>query len=132
MTTKLLSERASCDVRSGSEYPPEGNENERAEAAIAAIHEKGERIKRREIEQAFRELEPTDDAADGRREAVEELADTIVDRLLAVPVTSLWTAAEDDPAAIDAALELFDPEFEPADGRKRENNGQKLGANDGD
>ena len=132
MTTKLLSERASCDVRSGSEYPSEGNENERAEAAIAAIHEKGERIKRREIEQALRELEPTDDAADERREAVEELADTIVDRLLAVPVTSLRTAAEDDPAAIDAALELFDPEFGPADARKRANNGQKSGANDGD
>ena len=131
MTTKLLSERASCDVRSGSEYPSEGNENERAEAAIAAIHEEGERIKRREIEQAFRELEPTDDA-DGRREAVEELADTIVDRLLAVPVTSLRTAAENDPAAIDAALELFDPEFGPADGRKHANNGQKSGANDGD
>ena len=131
MTTKLLSERASCDVRSGSEYPSEGNENERAEAAIAAIHEEGERIKRREIEQAFRELEPTDDAADGRREAVEELADTIVDQLLAVPVTSLRPAAEDDPAAIDAALELFDPEFGPADGRKHANNGQKSGANDG-
>ena len=130
MTTKLLSERASCDVRSGSEYPSEGNE--RAEAAIAAIHEKGERIKRREIEQALRELEPTDDAADGRREAVEELADTIVDQLLAVPVTSLRPAAEDDPAAIDAALELFDPEFGPADGRKHANNGQKSGANDGD
>jgi len=131
MTTKLLSERASCDVRSGSEYPSEGNENERAEAAIAAIHEKGERIKRREIEQALRELEPTDDA-DGRREAVEELADTIVDRLLAVPVTSLRTAAENDPAAIDTALELFDPEFGPADARKRANNGQRSGANDGD
>ena len=131
MTTKLLSERASCDVRSGSEYPSEGNENERAEAAIAAIHEEGERIKRREIEQALRELEPTDDA-DGRREAVEELADMSVDRLLAVPVTSLLTAAEDDPAAIDAALELFDPEFGPADGRKHANNGQKSGANDGD
>ena len=132
MTTKLLFERASCDVRSGSEYPSEGNENERAEAAIAAIHEKGERIKRREIEQALRELEPTDDAADERREAVEELADTIVDRLLAVPVTSLRTAAENDPAAIDTALELFDPEFGPADARKRANNGQRSGANDGD
>ena len=132
MTTKLLFERASCDVRSGSEYPSEGNENERAEAVIAAIQEEGERIKRHEVEQLVRELDMGENTREGRHEAIEDLADAIVDRLLAAPVASLRTVAEDDPTAIDAALELFDPEFGPADGRKCANNGQKSGANDGD
>ena len=132
MTTDLLVDGTASNAGSKADERTDPDDGRPVEAVIAAIQEEGERIKRHEVEQLVRELDMGENTREGRHEAIEDLADAIVDRLLAAPVASLRTVAEDDPAAIDAALELFDPEFGPADGRKCANNGQKSGANDGD
>jgi glutamyl-tRNA reductase len=131
MTTDLLVDGTESDAESGADKRTDPEDSRSVEATISAIHEKGDRIKRREVEQVLRELEPTDDSADERREAAEELADAIVDRLLAVPVGSLREAAADDRATVDTAIELFDPEFGPADRRGRASDGEHVGVNDG-
>jgi len=130
MTTDLLADGMTGDgpIGDGRTDPDDGAP---VEAAIAAIHEEGERIKRREVEQVLRELEPTDDSADERREVVEELANVIVDRLLAVPIGSLREAAADDRTTVDIAIELFDHEFGPADPREYVNDSEHAEVNDG-
>ena len=134
MTTELLFERTASEARPELDSGSGPDDSAPSEAAIAAIREKGERIKRREVEQLLRELDATEDSADERREVVEELADAIVSRLLAVPIASLREAAADD-RAIETAITLFDPALETENGRVRADNGEGVAApevDDGD
>jgi len=84
----------------------------RADQAIATMYESADRIKARELETALSKLEDRGDLTDEQREAVESLADAVVGQLLAAPTKALReAAAEDDWATINAALQLFDPDF---------------------
>ena len=83
----------------------------RADQVISAMYESAERVKARELETAFEKLDGFDG---GQREVVEAMADALVNQLLAAPTKSLRDAAEqDDWSTINAALQLFDPEFGP-------------------
>jgi glutamyl-tRNA reductase len=84
----------------------------RADRAIAAMYESADRIKGRELETTISKLEEHGDLTDEQREVVESLADAVVGQLLAAPTKALRdAAAEDDWATINAALQLFDPDF---------------------
>jgi len=84
----------------------------RADAAIGAMYESAEAVKRREVEQAVSKLEAQGELTDEQRETVEAMADALVGQLLAAPTRSLRDAAEeDDWTTIHTAMRLFDPEF---------------------
>ena len=80
----------------------------RADDVISSMYEGAERIKARELQDAFGKL----DLDAEEREVVEAMADSLVNQLLAAPTESLRDAAEeDDWTTIDTALRLFDPGF---------------------
>jgi glutamyl-tRNA reductase len=84
----------------------------RADRAIATMYESADRIKARELETTLSKLEEHGNLTEEQREAVESLADAVVGQMLAAPTKALRDAAgEDDWATINAALQLFDPEF---------------------
>jgi glutamyl-tRNA reductase len=90
----------------------EGYKRKRADEVISTMYESGERVKERELSEAFAKLDAHGDLSDDQREVVSSLADALVSQLLAVPTKSLRDAAvEDDWATINTALELFDPDF---------------------
>lgn len=85
----------------------------RADDVIAAMYESAEAIKGREVRKALDRMEGEEDITPEQRRAVEDLADSLVNQLLAAPTRSLRdAAAEDDWETIDTALRLFDPEFD--------------------
>ncbi|MFW6436142.1 MAG: glutamyl-tRNA reductase [Halococcoides sp.] len=87
-------------------------ERRRADAAISAMYEAGERIKATQIEQASQRI----DAGGDERRVLEDMADAIVNRLLATPTEALRDAAEDgDLETLETALDVFDPEESAAD-----------------
>ncbi|WP_210408893.1 glutamyl-tRNA reductase [Halorhabdus rudnickae] len=80
----------------------------RADDVISSMYEGAERVKSRELQDAFGKL----DLDAEQREVVEAMADSLVNQLLAAPTESLRDAAEeDDWTTIDTALRLFDPNF---------------------
>lgn len=84
----------------------------RADQAIATMYESADRIKAHELRTTLAKLEEHGDLTDEQREAVESLADAVVGQMLAAPTKALRdAAAEDDWATINAALQLFDPDF---------------------
>lgn len=84
----------------------------RADEVIAAMYEGADEIKRRELSRALSQLEADGELTDGQRQAVEAMADALVNKLLAAPTKSLRdAAAEDDWTTIHTALQLFDPDF---------------------
>jgi hypothetical protein len=132
MTTEIFFDRTASESRPELDSGSNPDVSDPSKAAIAAIREEGERIKRHETEQLLRELD-AENSADERR-AIEELADAIVERLLAVPIASLRGATVDD-RAIETAIELFDPAFETEGGRARTDDGERVDApevSDGD
>ncbi len=85
----------------------------RADAVIAGMYRGAERMKEREVSRALARLDEHMALSDESQEIVEELADSLVNQLLAVPTKSLRdAAAEDDWETIVAAIELFDPEVD--------------------
>jgi hypothetical protein len=125
MTTEIFFDRTASESRPELDSGSNPDVSDPSKAAIAAIREEGERIKRHETEQLLRELD-AENSADERR-AIEELADAIVERLLAVPIASLRGATVDD-RAIETAIELFDPAFETEGGRARADDGERVDA----
>ncbi len=84
----------------------------RADEVIAAMYESAERIKDRELDRALSQLGGADEVSEAQREAIEAMADSLVNQLLAPPTKSLReAAAEDDWSTINTALQLFDPDF---------------------
>ncbi|AGN01889.1 glutamyl-tRNA reductase [Salinarchaeum sp. Harcht-Bsk1] len=85
----------------------------RADEVIAGMYEGAEAIKRGEVERAIEQAEADGDLSADQREAIEAMADALVNKLLAAPTSSLRdAAAEDDWTTIQTALQLFDPTVE--------------------
>lgn len=85
----------------------------RADEVIAGMYESAEALKRREVRQALDRMTANGELSAEQRAAVEDLADSLVNQLLAAPTRSLRDAAgEDDWETIDTALRLFEPEFD--------------------
>ncbi len=104
-------------VASEHERLLETYKRKRADAVIAAMYKGAERLKTAELARAESRLAATGDGGDGvsdaEREVLDDFADALVSRLLAVPTRSLREAAvEDDWTTISTALELFDPTME--------------------
>jgi glutamyl-tRNA reductase len=105
MTTDPI-EEVDRTTGSGATPPVEQPECQHAEDVVAEMYEDAERIKRGEVEEALDKLHAHGELSDSQREAVERMADAIVDQLLAAPITSSYSA--DDSAALDTAVRLFD------------------------
>nr|WP_248516702.1 glutamyl-tRNA reductase [Salinarchaeum laminariae] len=85
----------------------------RADEVIAGMYEGAEAIKAAEVQRAIEQAEADGDLSAGQREAIESMADALVNKLLAAPTSSLRdAAAEDDWTTIQTALRLFDPTVE--------------------
>lgn len=84
-----------------------------AESVIAAMRGGADAIKAREVERAQRRLahgETTPEAV------IDDLANALVNHLMAAPTDALRDAAEDeDWSTIYAAIQIFDPEIETED-----------------
>jgi glutamyl-tRNA reductase len=76
-----------------------------AEAAIARIRERSERIAERECEQALRRLRSEGPLSEREAAAVAALAERLTDRLLACPEEALRETS--DGRTVRVALELF-------------------------
>jgi glutamyl-tRNA reductase len=84
----------------------------RADEVIAGMYEGAEAIKAAEVQRAIEQAEADGELTEGQREAIESMADALVNKLLAAPTSSLRdAAAEDDWTTINTALQLFDPDF---------------------
>jgi len=95
------------------EHLLERYKRKRADEVVAAMYEGAEAVKSAELDRALHQLEAEGDLSAGQREAVEAMADALVNKLLAAPTRSLRdAAAEDDWTTIHTALRLFDPSFE--------------------
>jgi len=91
------------------EDPPEDGTGDpaTAEAAIARIRDRGTTVRDRELETALSQLEARGDPSPADREAVADLADRLVEALLAVPESGLREGDEVDAETVETALELF-------------------------
>ena len=77
-----------------------------ADEVISAMYESAERLKAKELQQAFQ----TADFDEEQQAVVKTMADALVSQLLSAPTNSLRDAAEDDDwTTIHTALQLFDP-----------------------
>ena len=91
----------------------EGFKRKRADAAIRAMYESADAVKRSEVETAINRLSAEGDLTDDERDVLESMADSLVNKLLAPPTRSLRrAAADDDWSTINTALQLFDPDFD--------------------
>jgi glutamyl-tRNA reductase len=115
------------------EHLLERYKRKRADEVISTMYESAERVKERELAEAFEKLDARGDLSDDQCEVVSSMADALVSQLLAVPTKSLRkAAAEDDWATINTALELFDPDFE-GEASPRNPSGKQAGPRtDGD
>jgi glutamyl-tRNA reductase len=75
------------------------------EPELAAIRARASTVRDEQVERALRRLEARGELTPERREAIERLADRLVDRLVAVPEAGI-AAAEGDEVA-ETALALF-------------------------
>ncbi len=81
-----------------------------ADQVISAMYESAERVKAKELKQAFQSAEFDDE----QQAVVAAMADALVSQLLSTPTNSLRDAAEDDDwTTIHTALQLFDPSIGP-------------------
>lgn len=86
---------------------------DQAEEVIAAMRAGAEGIKRRELERARHRLQNGDAPTDA---VVEDMADAIVNAIMAAPTEALRDAAEEnDWATINAAIHIFDPSLDVTD-----------------
>ncbi|MFB6197131.1 MAG: hypothetical protein ABEI52_02525, partial [Halobacteriaceae archaeon] len=93
----------------------------RVEGVIAGMYQGAERVKRRELETALAKVRTRGDLPDESREKIEQMADSIVSKLLAPPTEAIRDAAvEEDWNTIEAAIEIFDPEKGGLDGLEGE------------
>ena len=100
------------DVTLGDEVVElSGSDGQATEPVVAATRDHAGELKRRELATALDALDAAGGLTDGQRDAVEALADRLVDRLLAPPTASLRAAAATgDPSDLRVALRLFDPD----------------------
>ena len=84
---------------------------ERADDVISGMRQGAAYMKSQELQEAFTRLEAADgDLTDEQRAIITDLADALVNELLAAPTESLRDAAEhDDWTTLRTAIDLFDP-----------------------
>ncbi|MFC4408263.1 hypothetical protein [Haloarchaeobius iranensis] len=112
MTTEAVEEIARS-VGTGAGPLLEQSECRHAEAVATAIYEDAERSKRAEVEEALGKLDPGGERNDAQRDVIEGMADAIVERLLAAPLSSIRRGG--DEPALDTVVRLFDIEVVEAD-----------------
>jgi glutamyl-tRNA reductase len=112
MTTNAIEE---LDRPDGGDSSPTRTRSERQYAATVAtaIYEDAERIKGDELEEVLARLDTSGARRDARREALERLADSIIEQLLAAPLTGIYSAG--DRSTVEDAAHLFDLEVERVD-----------------
>ena len=81
-------------------------------AVVEEVRERAAGLADREVEEALRKLEARGDLTGGQRRAVHELADAIVESLVAAPARTVEAAQAADDEAVRTVVELFDPETE--------------------
>lgn len=77
------------------------------EAARRRIRRRAHRVRDREKREAIERLAAADGLDEGRREAVEQVADAVTARLLAVPVAALDSPENERNQEERVALDLF-------------------------
>ncbi|WP_185911723.1 hypothetical protein [Halonotius roseus] len=80
-----------------------------ASAAQQAIRRQAERIKARELRQAYNRLEADSSVSTPEKAILDAMATAIVDEVVAAPVSVLDRADAYDDDTVETALELFDP-----------------------
>lgn len=80
-----------------------------ASAAQQAIRRQAERIKARELQQAYNRLEADASVSTTEKAILASMATAIVDEIVASPVAVLDRADTYDDDTVETALELFDP-----------------------
>ncbi|WP_336337302.1 glutamyl-tRNA reductase [Haloarcula brevis] len=79
------------------------------EEAIARIDSRGAKIRREQLDRTLSQLQADGELTADQRMAVERLSERLVDRLLAVPRSSLEDAAKTaDDERIETAMTLFE------------------------
>ena len=78
------------------------------ERAVTHVHARAERIKQRELEVAFTKLESEESLTEPQREAIVEMADTLIAELLAPPTRSLRNTHSSTRLDVRIAQELFE------------------------
>ena len=105
----------------------------RADQVIQAMYEGAEEIKEEELQNAIQQAETAGELTDDQKQALEAMADALMNRLLAAPTKSLRdAAAEDDWNTIHTAIELFNPNWDgnnPPQGHKSMSRGHHSGTN---
>lgn len=80
------------------------------ERTVERLRRRSKSVADREVERALGRLEAHGDLTAGQRGAVRELADGIVESLVAAPAETVAATQEADDDALAAVLDLFDPE----------------------
>jgi glutamyl-tRNA reductase len=84
---------------------------DRADAVVSRMRQGAAHMKREQLQHAYDRLDACDsDLSNEQREIIGDLADALVNQLLAAPTESLRDAAEtDDWTTLHTAIQLFDP-----------------------
>lgn len=80
------------------------------ETVLERIRERGEQIRQEELQRALVRLEQQGDLTDAQREQVRQLTDRLVDRLLAVPESTLENASAESRETLRTVAGLFAPD----------------------
>jgi hypothetical protein len=75
-----------------------------------SVRLQSERVADREVQQALRKLEARGDLTAGQQRAVREMADDIVESLVAAPARTVEAAREADDETLRTVVDLFDPD----------------------
>ena len=78
------------------------------EQAVEQLNDRGATVRAVQLEQALDQLCADGELTDAQRQVVEQLSERLVERLLAVPRSSLRDADRtDDADTVETAIELF-------------------------
>ena len=87
---------------------PRTDTNREMEQALERMDARGEAIRAEQLDRALEQLAATGSVSGAQREAVEQLSRRLVERLLAVPQSSLRASVQrGDEGAAETAVELF-------------------------
>jgi glutamyl-tRNA reductase len=75
-----------------------------------SVRRRSEAVADREVQQALRKLEARGDLTEGQQRAVREMADGIVESLVAAPARTVEAARAADDETLQTVVDLFDPD----------------------
>lgn len=97
------------DTRSSIETDDETTHAAEAAVATQSIAVHADRIKDRELQQAYSRLGGESTISATERQVIDSMATAIVDDIIAAPITVLDETSAYDDETVETALELFDP-----------------------